>query len=149
MKTNDPKSYWSLINKSTEKQKSVVNKVALETFYDHFKNLSNENNEPVAFTFDIENVDINDNTEVNRPFSEADILQAIKSLKNNKNCGTDLILNEFLKCASGKMLNVLKLFNIVFESGIVPNSWTEGIICPIYKNKGDVNDPDIIEELLF
>ena len=143
MKTKDPKSYWSLINKSTEKQKSVVNKVALETFYDHFKNLSNENNEPDAFIFDIENVDINDNNELNRPFSEADILQAIKSLKNNKSCGTDLILNEFLKCASGKMLNVFcKLFNIVFESGIVPNSWTEGIICPIYKNKGDVNDPD-------
>ena len=86
---------------------------------------------------------INDNIELNRPFSEPDILQAIKSLKNNKSCGTDLILNEFLKCASGKMLNVFcKLFNIVFESGIVPNSWTEVIICPIYKNKGDVNDPD-------
>ena len=120
-----------------------MNKVAFETFYDHFKNLSNENNDLDAFTFDIENVNINDNTELNRLFSEADILQAIKSLKNNKSCGIDLILNEFLKCASGKMLTVFcKLFNIVFESGIVPNSWTEGIISPIHENKGDVNDPD-------
>ena len=143
MKTKDPKSYWSLLNKSTDKQKSVVNKVALETFYDHFKNLSNENNDHDQFNFDINNVDINDNAELNRSFSEADIMHAIKALKNNKSCGTDLILNEFLKCASGKMLNVFcKLFNIVFESGIVPSSWTEGIICPIYKNKGDVNNPD-------
>ena len=120
-----------------------MNKVALETFYDHFKTLSNENNEPDAFKFDIENVVINDNTELNRPFSEADILQDIRSLKNNTSCGTDLILNEVLKCASGKLLNVFcKLFNIVFETEIVPNSWTEGIICPIYKNKGVVNDPD-------
>ena len=35
-----------------------------------------------------------------------------------------------------------KLFNIVFTSGVIPSSWTEGIICPIYKNKGDANNPD-------
>ena len=144
MKTKDPKSYWSLINKSADKQKSVVNKVALEeTFYDHFKNLNNENNDNDAFNFDIHNINSNENSELNRPFSEADILKAIKALKNNKSCGNDLILNEFLTCASGKMLQVFcKLFNIVFESGIVPSSWTEGIICPIYKNKGDVSNPD-------
>ena len=40
------------------------------------------------------------------------------------------------------MLHVFcKLFNIVFESGIVPCCWTEGVICPIYKNKVDANNP--------
>ena len=38
-----------------------------------------------------------------------------------------------------EMLNLFcKLFNIVFESGSVPSSLTEGVICPIYK-KGDAN----------
>ena len=41
------------------------------------------------------------------------------------------------------MLSVFcKLFNIVFTSGVIPSSWTEGIICPIYKNKGDATNPD-------
>ena len=78
-----------------------MNKVALETFYDHFKNL-NVNNDNNDFNFNIQNADVNDNCDLNKSFSEDDILHAIKSLKNNKSCGNDLILNEFLKCASGK-----------------------------------------------
>ena len=98
MKTNDPKSYWSLLNKTTDKNK-IVNKVALETLYDHFKNL-NVKNDNDDFNFNIQTADVNDNCELNKSFSEGDILHAIKSLKNNKSCGNDLILNEFLKCAS-------------------------------------------------
>ena len=35
-----------------------------------------------------------------------------------------------------------KLFNIVFTSGFIPDSWSQGIISPIYKNKGDESSPD-------
>ena len=35
-----------------------------------------------------------------------------------------------------------KLFNLVFDSGIVPNSWLIGIIKPLFKNKGDPNNLD-------
>ena len=31
----------------------------------------------------------------------------------------------------------VKLFNIIFDSGIVPESWTLGNILPIFKNKGN------------
>jgi len=31
----------------------------------------------------------------------------------------------------------LKLFNLIFEKGIIPEPWTKGIIQPIYKNKGN------------
>ena len=35
-----------------------------------------------------------------------------------------------------------KLFNLILNTGIVPEAWSKGTILPIYKNKGDVKDPD-------
>ena len=34
-----------------------------------------------------------------------------------------------------------KLFNIVLSPGLIPESSSEGVIFPIYKNKGDTKDP--------
>ena len=36
----------------------------------------------------------------------------------------------------------VKLFNFMFDAGITPEKWSLGIIHPIYKNKGDPQDPD-------
>lgn len=33
------------------------------------------------------------------------------------------------------------MFNIVFNSGVAPTEWTTGVINPIFKNKGEINDP--------
>ena len=42
-----------------------MNKVVLESFYDHFKNLNNVNNDNDDFNFSIQNDDVNDNFDVN------------------------------------------------------------------------------------
>ena len=34
-----------------------------------------------------------------------------------------------------------KLFNCVLETGFILTTWPEGAIIPIFKNKGDQNDP--------
>ena len=32
--------------------------------------------------------------------------------------------------------------NIAFKSGVIPDLWSVGVICQIYKNKGDTANPD-------
>ena len=63
----------------------------------------------------------NVNEEINVPFTENEIRNAIKSLKNNKATGVDLILNEHLKILSHIISPILvDLFNLVFDTGIIP-----------------------------
>ena len=76
-------------------------------------------------------------------YSESEILLAAKSLKNNKSPGLDCILNEHIKSMIHIMLPVyVKLFNLIFDTGIIPESWTTGVIKPIFKNKGSPESPE-------
>lgn len=42
-----------------------------------------------------------------------------------------------------------KLFNLIFDIGIVPDAWTIGNIIPIYENKGSKMMSKIIDQLLY
>ena len=80
---------------------------------------------------------INNNT---RSFHELD--KAVKSLKNKKACGDDRVTKEYICSTIGLFLLVFKcLFNCVLETGNIPQDWKLGNIIPIYKKKGDTNDP--------
>ena len=75
---------------------------------------------------------------LNSPIYEDEVT---KALKNGKACGEDKILNEMIKAFSESHMSVLtKIFSIVLRSGHMPHEWVIGIIKPIYKNKGDIND---------
>ena len=46
--------------------------------------------------------------------------------------------NEFFKAASPIMLfTITKLFNLILDTGVVPEVWSVGIIKPICKNMGN------------
>ena len=51
---------------------------------------------------------------LNRPFTTSEIINNIKSVKNNKAVGIDFIRNEYIKSFSDKLINIYeKLFNII------------------------------------
>ena len=48
-----------------------------------------------------------------------------------------------LKSSYDMMISAyVKLFNIILNTGHIPDNWTIGIIKPIFKNKGSKNDTD-------
>ena len=52
-------------------------------------------------------------------------------------------MNEHMKSTFSLMHPIiLKLFNVILDTGIVPECWTVGNIKPIYKNKGKPQDPE-------
>jgi hypothetical protein len=66
----------------------------------------------------------------------------VQKLKNGKSVGSDNILNEYNKYTLDDMLAIyVLLFNVILDKGIIPKSWTEGIMIPIYKHKGSKLDP--------
>ena len=142
-KTN-PKVFWKILN--GKKHNNV--KATLSDCFDHFSkinynvnadrdnNLENNNQPPHNSTQNQENDSIDE--DLNNPITAMEIEKTVRKLKNNKSNGADDILNEHIKSTLPSMINIYtKLFNIVLDSGIIPEAWTYGVINPIFKNKGD------------
>jgi len=80
--------------------------------------------------------------ELDSPFTEEEIKNGIKKLKNKKAAGTDRIRNEMLKSGRHFLTTSLKkLFNLILEAGTFPDCWSMGLITPIFKSRRKVK-PD-------
>ena len=141
MHSTSPKDYWRYLNSLNKKQ--ADKKPPLQDFYDYFKKI---NSSPNSENFDSERMGYNENDNndiLNIPITENEINLAIRNLKSGKSAGLDGIVNEYIKTtAHFTMPLYTKLFNIIFETGILPDSWLEGRIIPIFKNKGDHSNPE-------
>ena len=143
LKNSNPREYWRILN--ANQPKSTVN-AKLEDLYKYFKDVNefqHEKDNPCSSQTandDTENVI---NEQINEPITESEVSTAIKNLHNNKSPGHDNIKNEHIKSTSNIMLPIYcKLFNIIFDTGIIPDTWSVGTIKPIYKNKGDPKMPE-------
>ena len=133
MQNRNPKDYRNYI-KSIDKKKDKQYP-PLNSLYEHFKNI-NKSNEPRE---NYVTRDVDDNEILNKRISSDEICKCIGKLKNGKCPGDDNILNEYIKSTKHIFLpNYEKLFNVVFDTGIINSAWVEGTIRPIYKNKGDI-----------
>ena len=149
LRSNNAKEYWKLINKSTE-GKQEYSKIALQTFLDHFKKLSQNPDHDVPSNCTVVDshrlkpvaMEQEDNC-LNELFCEGEINDNINKLKNNKAGGLDEIRNEFLKHAPPSLVTfICDFFNLILESGVIPDIWCKGLIMPLYKKKGDRIDPN-------
>lgn len=143
MKTRKPKEFWSIINKDCRTQSSNIN-VDFSDFVHHFEELNNYVPSTPCTLISYTNNDTADcNEDVNCPFTVIEITRIIRRLKCNKACGSDEVLNEFMKnCPISCIHIICDLFNIVLNTGIVPTKWCLGTIIPIYKHKGSQSDPN-------
>ena len=84
----------------------TYSKLCLETLIEHFKKLSQDDNnyyKSPLFEHPEDHGEIT--TEINTDFTEAGILVSISRLKNNKACGSDYIQNELIKKPHQYLLN--------------------------------------------
>ena len=80
---------------------------------------------------------------INNQITADEIKKCAQNLSNGKAKGLDNILNEHIKSTLHLMLPIYtRLFNLIFDTGIIPNAWTEGSIIPIYKKKGSNDNPE-------
>ena len=139
LKNKKPKEYWNILN---PKKKKVDNSIDINSLFNHFKTLNEQTNtEGRNITVD----DIPDNGDeiLNNDFTIIELNKLINKLKNNKASGIDNIINEFLKFSPVSYKNLLiKLFNIILKTGIIPSDWCLSFINPIYKQKGEKSDPN-------
>ena len=90
LKSTNPKQYWKILNSNKQNKNNTLPDIA--SLYDHFKTLNKNSDNP--------EISINNNTrsepDLDKEFSDEEILQAIKTLKKNKATGYDGVLNEYI-----------------------------------------------------
>ena len=104
-------------------------------------NSSNDSHDPESdnLNFSINN----DDAILNCHNLENEFLKCINNSKNNKACSNDGIINEYIKATAHEMMQLyVAFFNLIFNSGVLSDSWLKGAIRPIYKNKGDSKSPE-------
>lgn len=145
LRKQNSRTFWTILNRLNQ---SIDNEsddigVSVGDMYNHFKDLNTCNfSDEVIVTENILN-NTESNGILNDGITENEVLCAVKLLKNNKAPGADHIINEYIVATIDIVLPVyVKLFNIILDSGKVPDVWLTGIIKPIYKNKGSKTQPE-------
>lgn len=140
LKSANNKEFWNILSDDSN---PVHTKIALETLFEHFKKLNSDNNQNTTDQNCQEETSSFDSLPFNNYFTVEELLKFANKLKNGRSSGLDSIVNEFIKYSPPVMISLLaKYFNLILGTGIIPSNWTLGTIIPIYKNKGDTNDPD-------
>lgn len=131
-----PKKFWKKVKNQYVKPPNSAIDLTIDSLFDHFKNLYNHN-----LGTDInENYEMTNDNDLDQSITLEEIENAVFSQKNNKSSGYDSLIAEVYKHSFHIISPFMHvLFNKIFETGIYPDSWGQGIIVPIFKG-GDIED---------
>ena len=149
LEKKDPKQFWNTLNKLKQNQhENVADNIQADEWVSHFKNISNKTNKHDSEICEEELHKLEHQNpsplfeSLNNPITITEIKKNIKQMKNNKAPGSDMILNEMIKCSKSIILPALaKLFNLILETSYFPHMWNESSISLIHK-KGSYFDPN-------
>ena len=140
LKHKNPKEFWKILNNIKRKEDDPD--ISIDTLYEYFKNLNinNDGND----TQETKNIDITDDDEIlNSSITEGEIIKCIKSLKNNKSSANDRIIYEYIKNSTNVMIPIyVSYFNLILDTGHIPDAWLESIVRSTYKRTGSPDEPE-------
>lgn len=88
------------------------------------------------------------NENINNYITSDEILCCITKLKNEKACGEDGVINEYIKSTADCFIHIYeKLVNTIFNTGILPKIWLTGIIKKYIRIKVKKMTPKSIDQL--
>ena len=144
LEDNNPKEFWNLVNKlkNDKQNKTEIDLDETATYFESLykpKKLSEEDKKVIKHL----NTKLQNGVEIeelDNPISSDEILLAIKSSKNGKSSGPDLIINEMIKAGKETWTKpLLLLFNLILNKQTVPLEWNTGFVTPIFKG-GDQHE---------
>ena len=116
-----------------------TNQPNIDTFYDYSKTMNTSNSDE---EIDMSDLSMNSNNYLNLDFTKEEINEFIDNLYNSKSPTPSVnIINEYIKTTKTSLIPIYtKFFDAILETGILPHSWLEGFIIPVFKNNGDPTD---------
>ena len=158
---NNPCDYWKYWDRLHKNNSvSIASDISLDCFVKYFASVQAPPSDYTS-TFDmqflkyVEEFMVNFNNSptnpstymTDHPITMSEVQTELKSLKLGKAPRIDGISNDFYKYLSDYLLQPLTvLFNYIWEKGVYPNKWSEGIIQPLHK-KGSYSEPDNYRKL--
>ena len=131
LRTSNPKDYWNILNPNRHPNDNK-NTIDINSLFEYFKQLNSngDGNGDYKHEYSLPNVDCT-NDELNSPITAEEITRCIIKMKNNKSPGNDCIINEYITSTCDIVLPIyVTLFNIIFDTGIIPTVWLEGNVIP-------------------
>ena len=151
---NDMKGFYNVINSIYGSRKNSISPISsrdgstilkerteiLDRWAEHFSALLNHRN-PVEESIIDTLPDLPPIQEMDRIPEIKEVLDAIKTLKEGKSCGPDGLPGELFKYGGYLLKKQLhKIICALWRGEVIPKSWIDSSIIPIYKNKGERTD---------